>query len=855
MRKKYFILIIAVVLILALGSSLAYLRAIEASENNSNITLSNVQVDLLTDISAVTLNTLVPVSDSVGLTNSPVVFQIRNNGTTISSYKVNLVDKETVSTMSNNSVRYQLTKTVGTGDPEVLPIANLDGDGLIDDGTIEVNQTITYSLIMWIDINANPNNQTFSKYVSVEGKQIASLDKSGANFPEKTDNMIPVYYDQTDATTGTWRVADSKNIDTNYKWFDYDELMWANAVTVKETNGNLQSDRSVLFDGVDDYIDLGYDNYNFGNNFSAVVRFKMNTLDSNKHVILENLESGGFSIEVDSSLKGYLYFNGDSDSTLGGTQSISADTWYTVVLIYDGSTINMYVDGTGLTPVVKSGNINVSTLPIVVGANKGTSTVSDYSNVTVATTLIYKDALTFDEIDRYFTGAITDYPKDNLLIERNGFQETDTRQTYLNAAKGTEIPMTDITSMWVWIPRYKYEIFNGNNGLANEQMINVTFEHGLETLGTVTCQNNILVTTSSASSEDCTDSKYTTVTNNKSSYTHPAFNFGNEKLTGFWIGKFENGTDDATCNGTASAANCSKTDLNIIIKPGEKPLRYITVSNMFANTRRMESFNNIHGFSQNKDATTFLDASNQLTGDILNDSNTLDTHIIKNMEWGAVAYLSQSKYGKYGNNLYTGTYKEVYNNNHSSYFTGYSGGTFNTSSSTTNTFPYNDLTDQGSGKGYKGAGASTTGNIYGVYDMNGGVGEFAMGNHVNSSNQFVAASAGTWSTTVYPVSKYYDVYSYNSNSTTYTGAPITRGKLGDATKEVVKAWSSSGRWNSDYNYMIYGTTYAWFARGGYYSQTGSGGVFASYYLNGAANQYYGSRSILTVSRNTPWTNE
>ena len=39
----------------------------------------------------------------------------------------------------------------------------------------------------------------------------------------------------------------------------------------------------------------------------------------------------------------------------------------------------------------------------------------------------------------------------------------------------------------------------------------------------------------------------------------------------------------------------------------------------------------------------------------------------KNMEWGAVAYLSQSKYGKYGNTLYSGNYRRIYKNNYYQY--------------------------------------------------------------------------------------------------------------------------------------------------------------------------------------------
>lgn len=48
--------------------------------------------------------------------------------------------------------------------------------------------------------------------------------------------------------------------------------------------------------------------------------------------------------------------------------------------------------------------------------------------------------------------------------------------------------------------------------------------------------------------------------------------------------------------------------------------------------------------------------------------------MIKNSEWGAVAYLSQSKYGKYGNNDYDGVEKEIFINNSQAHYTGRSGG-------------------------------------------------------------------------------------------------------------------------------------------------------------------------------------
>ena len=96
--------------------------------------------------------------------------------------------------------------------------------------------------------------------------------------------------------------------------------------------------------------------------------------------------------------------------------------------------------------------------------------------------------------------------------------------------------------------------------------------------------------------------------------------------------------------------------------------------------------------------------------------------MMKNSEWGAVAYLSQSKYGKYGNGNYMGANKEVYINNYwnnSTTMTGCSSGSTNANYSSTCAYTFE--------KENNGTGASTTGMIYGVYDMSGGAFEYVMG--------------------------------------------------------------------------------------------------------------------------------
>ena len=142
-----------------------------------------------------------------------------------------------------------------------------------------------------------------------------------------------------------------------------------------------------------------------------------------------------------------------------------------------------------------------------------------------------------------------------------------------------------------------------------------------------------------------------------------------------------------------------------------------------------------------------------------------DSHLIKNSEWGAVAYLSYSQYGKTGGRYQSTTEeekaKEVYINNvnlngtkqsvrnRGVYaFTGYAG---STASAGTNTLTSTTkLSDEvtGTGTSYawytnNGRKASTTGTIYGVYDMSGGLSEYTCGYVKNETLRSNLESYGT----------------------------------------------------------------------------------------------------------------
>lgn len=356
---------------------------------------------------------------------------------------------------------------------------------------------------------------------------------------------------------------------------------------------------------------------------------------------------------------------------------------------------------------------------------------------------------------------------------------------------GQEIEEDEIALMYVWIPRFKYVMFNANGESVKEQEIEIIFENNSNSTGTVKCVDAINQTDSNgnAISEICTDISNGTIINNASTYTHPAFTFGDEDIEGFWVGKFENSTTDSDCLVSGSVDTCNKDTHIIEIKGNVTSLRNINISNMFTS---IQNINHNYGI------------------------NDADSHMIKNMEWGAVAYLTQSQYGRCTN----GVCEEVRINNNSEYITGCGAISKDDSSTVECGIEYfnSNIYPQ-----------SSTGNIYGIFDLNGSAVEYVMGVMLDNNNQIVNSSSGF---IVSPNNKYFDLYSYGTNELDYL-----RGKLGDATKENLN-------WYDDIASFIFSNN-SWFTRGGYHWDGSIGGIF-DFYRNGfGENQpHYSSRSIL-----------
>ena len=327
---------------------------------------------------------------------------------------------------------------------------------------------------------------------------------------------------------------------------------------------------------------------------------------------------------------------------------------------------------------------------------------------------------------------------------------SDKRDTYMNANNGTVIPEDDILAYYVWIPRYRYKLFNVDfTSGTSPQVIDVEFVYGTSRQNDeTTCQ------VSDTGEETCQNKA------NGNWYTHPAFTMinasGNKtELKGIWVGKFE-------VSGSSTAPR---------VKPGVSSLTSITVANMYS-------------------AGKLFRSTDYITNNGINQS---DSHMMKNIEWGAVAYLKQSNYGL----GITG----ITINDNSSFYTGGGSGT-----------SYKTNTEQ-----------STSGNITGVYDMSGGAFEYVMGNYNKTAGDSGLTVSGI-------PAEHIDIYS---------GTSVSASHLGDALGETAG-------WYINYADFVL-SRHPWFSRGGNCLSGGDAGVFGFIYSTGEGYNSYGFRVVLSTT--------
>ena len=418
------------------------------------------------------------------------------------------------------------------------------------------------------------------------------------------------------------------------------------------------------------------------------------------------------------------------------------------------------------------------------------------------------------------TGVVTkaDINKEWYSYEKKNWANAvilkDESAVYKN---GEEIPEDNIESYFVWIPKYSYQIWDLGNYSSLTSISDKTQEIKIK-FGIGNTSDNV--------SGECTtpmkDNQGIAGTSGNCKVgdymTHPAFLAFD--INGLWIGKFETGYDGAT---STTSAQVNSVDTNkIIIKPNVYSWRGITVGNMFKNS---------YDYQRN-----------------------LDSHMMKNTEWGSVAYLQHSKYG---------SQSSVRINNNSSHITGYAATVepsfgYNRENSiegnrveSTNlgkdgTYTNNYL-NQNSGV------ASTTSNYSGIYDMSGGAWEYVMGyttgaTTVGGSSSITSLYPNFFSDSTYL--KYWDKYS-STVKTNYNDRILgdATGELGpfEGEKDSDNITRNVSSWYNDYAHFPV-PSHPWFIHGGNWSLGTTSGDFAFSYMTGDMYESISYRIVLAPTK-------
>ena len=575
-----------------------------------------------------------------------------------------------------------------------------------------------------------------------------------------------------------------------------------------------------------------------------------------------------------------------------------------VLIILAGVSINLVLGENGIVNMSKRAKENTELaakeekiiLDNLLSQIDGNATYNKEKSVNAPTLLIGMTPIKFEMPTTTAMGTIVQTTTDDADWYEYG---TTYDQTNNTTTKKWANAQTEDGSMWVWIPRFAYKITG--------ETIDVKFLIG--TTDNYYENDEIKTAQRQKTADEIIDST-------KEYIVHPAFtnessiNYANggwdKELTGIWVAKFAAGYASGNNSALVKASNENYSQSTSYVQSTERGADDKKDGNMdarnwldgvYGSTTTSIKYPTFQGTTYAMNYINHSDAykiARALTddGNIYGlSNNTANSHLMKNSEWGAVAYLSKSQYGqnteeiKVNNaNLLSGNRKRTSTSGKSGVDSvyGVTGCTSNETSKgsiTTTIEAINGVSkNTANANGIyvwnqkTGQNASTTGTIYGIYDISGCVWErtadfVSNGNvnllefgkslldeakvtyTINGNTKVVTANTGT-------STKYVTIYPYSSpESSTIDTASQNNFKnntkiYGDAVRETTSAnagtsnsgWYTSS-WNSDYSIFpaLFGP---FFFRGGSLWDGAGAGAFAFIRADGGSSYSSGFRAVL-----------
>lgn len=158
------------------------------------------------------------------------------------------------------------------------------------------------------------------------------------------------------------------------------------------------------FDGVDDNVEVGYENQDFLTGITYEMVVKIKEIKTTSQEFFGNWEGAGGGLGYNKS--GEIYFNlylVSKKSYATVKAKILPNNWYTITGTYDGNVMKIYVDGELMDNLTINDTIKTSSVSIDIGGNptvdsSGNYKITNPGNIDMKRAALYSRALTNEEV-------------------------------------------------------------------------------------------------------------------------------------------------------------------------------------------------------------------------------------------------------------------------------------------------------------------------------------------------------------------------------------------------------------------------------------------------------------------------
>ena len=258
--KNKKVILIAVFILLAItiifiSTSYALFRFDVTKNTDFKVVIGSLELVIKDnrDEEKIILNNVVPTKDDVALQQDGYSFTLTNTGTIDSFYSVYLDDillDDAGERLDNKIIRFNLFNHTTNYNVTSDLNSYLGDNRLIASGILKKGESITYTLRLWVNYNADntAQNKYFASQIRVVGTQANAVTYkegilNGAD-PVLSGNLVPVVISDTGVVT---------KANTSSNWYSYADKKWANSVILKDKSINYKNDDIIPEDNIESY--------------------------------------------------------------------------------------------------------------------------------------------------------------------------------------------------------------------------------------------------------------------------------------------------------------------------------------------------------------------------------------------------------------------------------------------------------------------------------------------------------------------------------------------------------------------------------------------------------------------------